>query len=263
MVSSNSPPTPPDPTKTAAAQTQMNKDTAVAQYGLNATNQVTPQGNLSYSQIGTWGDGTPRFQATTSYSPEQQNLYNLGTKTQTNLGNIGVSQSQKIGDLLNTPFKIDDATDSKIGQLQKGFLDPQWQRQQDAMETQLINKGIAPGSEQYKNAQTDFSNQRQKAYDQSYLDIHNTAQQSALTERNQPINEISALLSGSQVSQPNYANTPSAGIAPTDYIGAVGQNYQAQLQNYNTQQQQKNAMMGGLFGLGSAGLGGWAYGGFK
>ncbi len=64
-----SPPPAPDPKETAAAQSQMNKETAVAQYGLNATNQVTPQGTLTYKQIGTWADGTPRFEATTAYSP--------------------------------------------------------------------------------------------------------------------------------------------------------------------------------------------------
>jgi hypothetical protein len=46
-------PKPPDPVKTAEAQADMNQATAITQYGLGATNQVTPYGNLTYSQVGT------------------------------------------------------------------------------------------------------------------------------------------------------------------------------------------------------------------
>jgi len=257
MIDTPSPPPAPDPKETAAAQATANKETAVAQYGLNATNQITPQGNLTYEQIGTWADGTPRFQATTSYSPTEQNIYQTGAQTRQNLADIGSTQSQKIGDLLNTPYSLGDATQSKIAQIQKGFLDPQWQRQQDALETQLINKGIRPGSDQYKNAMQDFSTNRQRAYDQSYLDSYNTAQQSALTERNQPINEITALMSGSQVSNPSFGSTPTPGVAPTDVIGATQQSLNQQNLGYQAQLQNNYGLMNGLFGLGKTALGGW------
>lgn len=256
-MKSSAPPAAPDPATTAAAQTQMNKDTAVAQYGLNATNQVTPQGSLTYSQSGTWADGTPRFTATQSYSPQEQALYDKSKVTENNLADIGNNQSAKIGQLLDTPFNVDSATSEKIQGLQNKFLDPQWQRQQQGLETQLINKGVRPGSEAYTRAMGDFSQQRQSAYDQSYLDSYNTGRNAALTERNQPINEISALLSGSQVSQPNYASTPNAGIAPTDYTGLVQNKYQGDLAAYNIKQQNSNALMSGLFGLGKTALGGW------
>lgn len=73
--------------------------------------------------------------------------------------------------------------------------------------------------------------------------------------RNQPINEITALLSGSQVSQPNFVNTPSTPIANTDYAGLVQDNYNAQLGLYNSKLASSNNLFGGLFGLGSALLG--------
>jgi len=47
MQSAPTPAPAPDPVKTAQAQSASNKDTAVAQYGLNATNQVTPNGSLA------------------------------------------------------------------------------------------------------------------------------------------------------------------------------------------------------------------------
>ena len=87
--------------------------------------------------------------------------------------------------------------------------------------------------------------------------------------RNQPINEVSALLgTGPGVQNPQFVNTPQNGtIQPTDVAGIYQNGYQQQLQNYQMQQQQaqqqQSAMLGGLFGLGSAAAGGWAYGGFK
>lgn len=259
-------PAAPDPAATAAAQTASNKQTATTQYELGATNQVAPQGTSTYQQIGTWDDGTPKFQQTTALSPDQQKLYDTGVQTQQNIGDIGVSQSAKIGQLLDTPFNTDTATSDKIQGLQNEFLDPQWQRQQDALTTQLTNQGIQPGSTAYTNAQKDFSNQRQSAYDQSYLDSYNTGQQAALTQRNQPINEISALLSGSQVSMPNFSgvNTPSPGVAPTDVIGATGQSLAQQNVGYQANVATNQGINSGLFSLGSAalGAGGTALGGW-
>jgi hypothetical protein len=69
--------------------------------------------------------------------------------------------------------------------------------------------------------------------------------------RNQPINEIAALLGTGQVQNPNFMNTAAPGVANTDYAGMVGQNYQQKLAAWQQQQQQQQSMMGGLFGLGS------------
>lgn len=77
----------------------------------------------------------------------------------------------------------------------------------------------------------------------------NQALQQALALRTQPLNEAAALLNGSAVQSPVLQNSPQVNVAPTDYLGAVGQNYQGQLANYNSQMQQQNASMGGLFGL--------------
>lgn len=252
----------PDPAATAAAQSASNVKSATNQYELGATNQVTPTGTLTYNQSGTFADGTPQFTATTALSPEQQQLYNTNTQSQQNLANIGVSQSQKIGDLLNTPFNTDTATADKIQGIQNEFLDPQWTKQQAALQTQLFNQGVRPGSDAYNTAMLNFSNQRQQGYDQSYLDSYNTGQQAALTQRNQPINEISALLSGAQVSQPNFTSTPTPGVAPTDVIGANQQSLNQSNVGFNAANQQYLGMMSGLFGLGgtaakAATLGGW------
>ena len=56
--------------------------------------------------------------------------------------------------------------------------------------------------------------------------------------RNQPIKEISAMLSGSQVQQPNWINTPGAQIPTTDFAGLMNQNFQQQFGNYQQQANQ-------------------------
>lgn len=251
-------PAAPDPAVTAAAQAKANKETALTQYGLNATNQVTPQGTLTYRQIGTWDDGTPRFEATQAYSPEQQKLADLTNQTQQNVGQIGVEQSGKIGKLLNDPVNLsNEATEARLYDLGAKRLDPRFQQQQDALETQLINKGVRPGSKQWIDAHTQLGQEKNDAYDQLLLQGRGQAVQEALTERNQPLNEITALMSGSQVSQPNFVNTPQPGVAPTDYIGAVGQSLNQQNVGYNAAVQNQQNMMNGLFGLGKTALGGW------
>lgn len=245
----------PDPAVTAAAQTKANKETAVAQYGLNATNQTTPSGSLTYQQIGTWPDGTPRFEATTALAPGEQQVFDTNQRTRQNVGSIGEEQSSRIRELLGTPFKIGDATDSKIAQIQRGFLDPEWDRRGQALETDLINRGIRPGTEQYSLMHRDFGDQRSRAYDQSYLDAYTKAQGAALTERNQPINEITALMSGSQVNNPTLQQTPSPGVAPTDVIGATQQSLNQQNVGFNAELTRNAALMGGLFGLGGKAIG--------
>lgn len=255
-------PAAPDPVKTAQAQAEANQKTATTQYELGATNQVTPQGTSSYQQIGTWADGTPRFEQTTALSGPEQSIYDTGTQTRQNLADIGSAQSAKIGALLNTPFDINAAGDTKIADIQRTFLDPQWARQEEQQKTQLFNSGVLPGSDAYTQAMKDFSTNRQRAYDQSYLDSYAAGNTAALTDRNQPINEISALLSGSQVSMPNFqgVNTPTPGVAPTDVIGANQQSLNQQNVGYNAQVAQNSAFNTGLFGLGKTALGGWLMG---
>jgi hypothetical protein len=53
----------------------MNKETAIANANLNRINQYTPQGAITFQQIGTNPDGTPQYQSNQTYSPEQQQLY--------------------------------------------------------------------------------------------------------------------------------------------------------------------------------------------
>lgn len=251
----------PDPAETARAQGAMNKETAIAQAGLNMTNQQTPYGSLSYRQIGTWSDGTPRYEATTSLSPAQQGLFDLGQQTQQNLGRIGVEQSGRVGDLLNEPFDLsNEATEARLMELGRSRLDPMLSRRRESTEQNLLNRGVRPGTEAYRRAMEATTQGENDAYNQLLLTGRGQAINEALTERNQPLNEITALLSGSQVSQPMFGATPQTGIQAPNYMGAVSDAYAGDLAEYENALAARNAGMGGLFGLGASALGGWAQG---
>ena len=261
MVDAPTPAPAPDPVKTAQAQSTANKETAVTQYGLNATNQNTPQGSLSYKQIGTWEDGTPRFEATTALNQGEQGVYDTGLQTRQNVAGIGRDQSARIGELLGKPLDLNSAAEDKIAALQAKRLDPQVARDRSALETNLLNRGIQPGSKAYQTQHTLFDQGVTDARDKMWLDARGQGVQEALTQRNQPINEITALMGNSQVSQPNFTNTPTPGVAPTDVIGAQQQALNQQNVGYQGQLAQNQGLMNGLFGLGKAGLGalgGWA-----
>lgn len=234
----------------------MNKDTAIAQYGLNATNQITPQGNLTYTQIGKWEDGTPRYQATQNYSPEQQKLYEQQTQLGGKLNDLAIGQTDRLSGVLSQPVNLsNEATESRLMELGRKRLDPLTAQRRAATETDLINRGIRPGTEAYNRAMTSVGQQENDAYNQLLLSGRGQAVQEALTERNQPINEISALMSGGQVSTPSFVNTPQPGVNGVDYTGLVNQKYQSDMAGYQSK-------MGGLFGLAGAfakPLGGWMF----
>lgn len=257
-------PPPPDPVKTAQAQSAMNIDTAIAQQLVNSTNQVTPQGSLTYTQDGfnTFVNDAgktvkiPKFTSTQTYSPDQQKLYDINTQADINTATLGRDQSAKLVDLLSRPVDLNnDAVESRLFDLGTKRLNPEFARDEEALRTRLINSGIRQGSDAYNSEMEMFNQRKNDALNSLALSGRSQALSELLQERNQPINEITALMSGSQVSAPNWAQTPQAGVAGTDYAGMVRDNYNQQLQRAQMKAQSQNAMMGGLFGIAGAAAG--------
>jgi hypothetical protein len=96
---------------------------------------------------------------------------------------------------------------------------------------------------------------QQQAQQQAAFNAAQTARnqymQEQYAQRNQPINEISSLMSGSQVSQPNWLNAPQSQIPTTDVGGLINQNFAQQQQNYQQQSANYNNLIGGVLGLGA------------
>jgi hypothetical protein len=70
-----------------------------------------------------------------------------------------------------------------------------------------------------------------------------------------PLNEISALMSGSQIQNPQFQSYSGANIAPAPIANAAAQQGAYNANAYNQQVAQNNANLSGLFSLGGAALG--------
>lgn len=126
---------------------------------------------------------------------------------------------------------------------------------------QFSNQGLAQNQNaalQQQQAQNQAQTQR---YNQQLGSgqFANTAQQQALQQqlyqRNLPLNEITALMSGSQIQNPQFQAYQGQNIAPPPLMNAAGQQAQYNQGIYGLGVGQQNAQMGGLASLGSAGLG--------
>lgn len=161
-------------------------------------------------------------------------------------------------------------------------LNSQFDKDRSAMETRLANQGIRLGGEAYGSAQDDFSRgltdarlgailaagdeqsrmqadnraNRQTEFNSEITagNFQNSRRGSELNEaamlRSMPINEITALFSGSQVQNPSFVNTPTANMPTTDAAGIINNAYNQRLGAWQTQQAQTGGTLGGLFQLG-------------
>lgn len=202
----------------------------------------------------------------------------------------GLAQMQNgidYGSLGQTPQSADDFMNlaNRTTDAMYSRLDPQFQKQESSLRTTLANQGIMPGSEAEKSAMGDFGQQKNDAYQQAIIagqqqantafnqslagrqqgaselssnaNFMNNARQQGLNEqsymRQMPINEYNALISGQQVQAPQFQASQGAGQMTPPNLQQLYQNqYQGQMNNYNSNQASNNNMMSGLFGLGSA-----------
>lgn len=143
-----------------------------------------------------------------------------------------------------------------------------WSAQQAGANEQSRLFGLAMGARQQGqnevNAQGAFANQAQnQAFNQDAANVAmaNQARQQEIQEasylRNLPLNDIAALLNGNQAQGPDFNPVAQVGVAAPDYMGAVQNQYNAQMQQYNAQQQARSQMLGSIFG--AAGSIGSAY----
>lgn len=275
----DSAPTPPDPAQTAAAQAAANKDAAIATGELNMVNQVTPQGSLTYTQRGTSPTGTPQYTATQTLSPDQQRIYDLTTQAATKYGETANTQLGAVSSKLAEPIDfstLGPAPTIDQGSWQRAFdsiiqrNQPNQQADLKALETRLANQGIQVGSDAYTAAMRDYNSgvndfrlgAQQQAQSQESQDfgLQQTARNQAINElvqqRQIPLNELAAMLSGSQVQSPSYVNTPTSNVNPADIMGATYGSYNGQLQAYQADQARQAANMQAIAGI----LGGAATG---
>lgn len=164
----------------------------------------------------------------------------------------------------------DQATQKAAEEAIMSRLNPQFDRDLSALESRLASQGIAIGSDAYKTAMNQFGQNVNDARTQAALNaislgqsnaaLQNQARQQYIQEaasiRNQPLNEISALISGTQVSSPTFSGYSNVSLPQSTLADNVYNSYAAKQNAYNQQMASNNAAMGGLFGLAGSALGG-------
>ena len=276
MGKKSSSPPPPDYTGAAVAQGAANKESAIASSRLNNPNVVNPYGTQTWTENGV--DGRPTL--TQTLSPEEQALYNQSVETKGLLGDLGTSGATALKDVIGQNLDLSGApaAPGSAEQTRKNAFDAIMSRvnedttgQRDQRNSELIAAGIRPGTKAYDDAQNQISRQYNDARQQAILasgqegqrdfNMDTQARKDSIAEtllgRQTPLNEINALMSGSQVSNP-FAMPGAAqntNIAPAPLFGAAQAQYGANMDQYNSKQAGNSNMMGGLFSLGSAAMG--------
>ena len=207
--------------------------------------------------------GQDVWTATTTLSPEEKRIYDLTTQGRTTYGETANNILNSVKDSLSTPVSTDwEGERARALAAQRTRLDPVYLQQEEALRQRLRNSGLSEGSEGWNREFRNFNQGRNDALVAADLragDLvgQGIAQTTAL--RAMPLNEASALLTGSMVNVPSLMNTPSANVAPTDVIGATNGAYANNMAAWNASNNSNNAAMGGLFGLAGT-LGGAALG---
>lgn len=264
---------PPPPDYAGAAQQTAAGNLAAARTAAaaNRVNQVTPYGSLTYTvndnaQYDPWGN--PTWTATTSLSPEQQQLLDIQNKTSIDLGNLQNKGLSYVGDMISKPF--DTSTLPQVG-INAGEdyssaimrrLQPQLQMEQKSFDQKMANSGIPVGSEAYQNAKRMFDmsqSDRLVAAQTGGIGVGLQANQQGFSQagymRNEPINTLNAIRSGSQVTNPTFQSVPQqATTQGADILGATQAGYNAQLGAANAQNAASAANTGGLYQLGGTAL---------
>jgi hypothetical protein len=258
-------PAPPDPRETSKAQTGTSVATALANTSLGNVSRVGADGStLDYKVSGNTNFtdpytgltyALPQYTATEKLSAPAQGIYDARQGAERNLADTAQNQSAFLKDYMSKPFQPDtSAVEAHLDTLARSTIDPAFARSRADLETKLSNQGIKMGSAAYDRAINEIELSQGQTRNDLSLRGRAQAQTEMMANRNQPINEVMAFLSGSQVSMPNYSvNQPSA-IPTTDNAGLINANYGQKVQAWQTDQQSQQALWGGLMGLGSSAI---------
>lgn len=256
----------PDYAGAATATAEGNKAAALTTGALNRPTQITPTGSQTWSLKEGADPNNPQpgdWIATTSYSPEQQKLYEGQTAAQQGLvdtANVGVGGLAGLGigqglgevapsftgDVSKTAdqFSADrQAISDALYANQTKYLGDQFARDDENLRSQLLSRGLAEGSAAYDNALRDQQRTQNDAY--------GTAANYATTQSAQIQKLMQDALLNSAMTQQNLYTQGLSGAAteqnqPLNQILALmggGQVSQPNLQAYGQYGQYQGADM--------------------
>lgn len=256
----------PDYAGAAQATSEGNKAAALTTGALNRPTQITPTGSQTWSLKPGADPNNPQpgdWIATTSYSPEQQKLYEGQTTAQqglVNTANSGIGGLTKLGvgqglgevapsftgDVSKTAdqFSADrQAISDALYANQTKYLGDQFARDDENLRSQLLSRGLTEGSAAYDNALRDQQRTQNDAY--------GTAANYATTQSAQMQKLMQDALLNSAMTQQNLYTQGLSGAAteqnqPLNQILALmggGQVSQPNLQAYGQYGQYQGADM--------------------
>jgi len=258
MGKSSSPPPAPDYAGAATATAQGNLEATRAATEANRINQYTPYGSLTYSRDPNAATPDSGWSQSVNLNDTGQQLLDYANQSALGLGQQTGQALGRVNQSLSQPFDY-----RSVGEVQNAAegaitsrLDPMWNQREQATNTQLINQGLRPGTEAYSNAMRDFNSGRNDAYQQAILAGINTMPQTyqmAQALRSQPLNELNALRTGSQVTNPTFNQVPQQQTtAGANMLGAAQAQGQSDMNAYNAQVGQQNSFTNGLMNMGAA-----------
>jgi hypothetical protein len=268
-----SPPPPPDYAGAAREQGAANVEAARVQGRLNRPDEYAPTGSRVWSDL-----GDDRFRVDTTLSPEQQALYNQDVATRQQLGGLAGTAATNAQGVLNSPVDLSGIpgmpgsgmdTRKAVSEALMSRLEPQFARDWDTKRSDMVTRGFREGDEAWQREADQFERAKTDARIQADLaagaesqrdfgmgmDTRRQAITESMLNRQTPLNEIAALMSGSQVQSPSFQ--PYYGvqnIAPPPIFGATQAAGQYGTDVYNAQVGGQNALLGGLGSIGASAL---------
>lgn len=267
----------PDPNQLIRAQQKANTQAVYDSARVNQIGQETPFGAVSFT-----GDiGSPDRKQIVTLSPAEQAKLDQQNRLADILGGQAINSA---GQLSSEPFRmptgapsLKDTSDVAQSQYEHAMrlMQPNLDREERRFETTLANRGIPIGSEAYSDARTQFDQSRDSMMEDAAFRAMQAGQSEQgrlygleraaygdtvgdqLLERQQPMNELAAILQGSPALYPqNPTNVAQYNMAAPDVMGANQMAYNAAMNQYNQDQQTKRGMLGGIASLGGTIMGG-------
>jgi hypothetical protein len=262
----------PDYAAAAQQTAQGNLEAARQATAANRVNQYTPYGALEYNinPEAQWDIyGNPTWSATQTLSPEQKQLLDIQNQTSIGMGNL---QNQGLGyveKMISQPFDTSNLAQIGINPgetMQESVLrrlQPQIDQGREAFDVRMANQGIPVGSEAYNRAMMAQGQKENDLMTSAVIQGTNTglaANQQQFGQagyiRNEPINTLNAIRSGSQVTNPSYvSNVPQqATTQGADMLGAAQMQGNAAQAQANAANASSSNLTSGLMGLGGAAM---------
>jgi len=198
---------------------------------------------------------------TQTLNPQEQALYESGLLNRQGLSTLAQTGIQNAQGILGSDFDTSGLPQLPVNPgmtAQNAImsrLDPQIQAKREAMSAQLANQGVSRGGEAYNRAMTEQNQSENDLYTQAALqginldtEASQLAYQRAAYERGLPLNEITALMSGSQIGMPQFQGFQGGGQIQAGNLAGAAQN------QGNYEAGAYNANMGGLYGMGAAAI---------